>query len=146
MSKRKDSSRDTRVNIEGGVGQNAQIAVGDHNVQTSYVGANDGGVTQAQLDELKRELEKLIEKVKVEAPPQKQDEAKGQIKELEEAITSKPPDIDRMSGVKSWFKRNIPSLLGSVGTLVGGPIVGKVVEAAGEGLAGEIRRRFRKEE
>lgn len=144
MTKRRDSSGGTKITIGGGVGQNAQIAVGDHNVQSNYVGASDG-VTQAQLDELKKELEKLIEKVTLQAPPEKQDEAKGQIRELEEAITSQPPDVDRMSGVKSWFKRNIPSLLGSVGHLVGGPLVGKVVEAAGEGLAGEIRRRFGEE-
>lgn len=141
MSKRRGSSDDIRVDIQGGVAQGAQFIAGSGNIQTSSNTAA-GAASQAELDEVKQMLAQLLEQVKASAPPEKREEAIGQVKELEEAITAPQPDVDRMSGVKSWFMRNIPKLAGSVVSVIVNPIVGKVVEAAGEGLAGEIQRRF----
>jgi len=145
MSKQKGSGDHIQVDIQGGVAQGAQFIAGSGNIQTSSNTAA-GAVSQAELDGIKRMLTQLLEQVKASAPPEKKEEAIGQIKELEEAITGPQPDVDRMSGVKSWFKRNIPKLAGSVVSVIVNPIVGKVVEAAGEGLAGEIQRRFGGEE
>jgi hypothetical protein len=140
MTKRTGSGDDIRVNIQGGVGQGAQFIAGSGNTQTNTTTA--AGASQAELEEVKKMLAQLMEDVRASSPPDKKEEAVGQVKELEDAITSPEPDIDRMSGVKSWFKRNIPKLAGSVVGVIVNPIVGKVVEAAGEGLAGEIQRRF----
>ena len=62
--------------------------------------------------------------------------------ELEEAVTAKKPDLTTMEYVKRWFARNLPELAGAVTGVIIHPIVGKLVEAAGDGLAAEFRRRF----
>jgi hypothetical protein len=47
-----------------------------------------------------------------------------------------------MEYVKRWFVKNLPGLAGAVTSIVVHPIVGKLVEAAGDALAAEFRRRF----
>ena len=61
-------------------------------------------------------------------------------------MTAKEPDVSTMEYVKRWFTKNIPRLAGAVTSVVVNPIVGKIVEAAGEGLADEYRRRFGEEQ
>ena len=127
------------AHISGGV--SGQFIQGDGNVQVHTV-SGAGEVTEADLAALRSLLDELKARVETEAPPEKKDEALAQVQELEESIAGKEPDVDRMSGVKSWFKRHLPTLAGAVVSVVINPIVGKVVEAAGTGLASEIERRF----
>ena len=47
-----------------------------------------------------------------------------------------------MEYVKRWFVKNLPGLAEAVTGVVVHPIVGKLVEAAGDALAAEFRRRF----
>jgi hypothetical protein len=47
-----------------------------------------------------------------------------------------------MEYVRQWFGRNLPKLAGVVGSVVVHPIVGALVQAAGETLAAEFRMRF----
>ena len=47
-----------------------------------------------------------------------------------------------MEYVRDWFARHLPKLAGTVGALVVHPIVGKIVEASGEVIALEFKRRF----
>src|SRR5215467_10489752 len=140
MSDEQKSGKNYSVKIGGDV--SGQIAVGDGVTQVHTTGAARPEVTEADLSAIKQMLEGLKAQVELQAPPDKKDEAFHQVQELHEAISSKEPDLDRMSGVKSWFKRNIPTLAGTVVSVIVNPIVGKVVEAAGEGLASEIERRF----
>jgi hypothetical protein len=47
-----------------------------------------------------------------------------------------------MEYVKGWFAKHLPGLAGAVTGVIVHPIVGKLVEAAGETLAAEFKRRF----
>ena len=64
------------------------------------------------------------------------------MKELEQAVTEKKPDLSTMEYVRSWFLKNLPGLAGAVTSVVVHPIVGKLVEAGGDALVSEFRRRF----
>lgn len=141
MSEEDKAGRSYVAHITGGV--SGQFAQGDGNVQNQVHGAT-GEVTESDLAELRRLLDELRARVEAEAPPEKKAEAVEQVKELEEAIQAKDPEDvpDRLGGVKSWFKRNLPALAGAVVSVVVNPIVGKIVEAAGTGLAAEVQRRF----
>jgi len=140
MSEQEKGGRSYSANISGGV--SGQFVQGDGNVQVQSAGA--GKVTEADLAEVRRLIESLKARVEAEAPPEKKAEALQQVQELHETIQSKDPEDvpDRLSSVKSWFKRNLPTLAGAVVSVVVNPIVGKVVEAAGTGLAAEVQRRF----
>jgi hypothetical protein len=140
MSEQEKSGKSYSAHITGGV--SGQFIQGDGNVQVQSAGA--GKVTEADLAEVRRMLDELKARVEAEAPPEKKEEALRQVQELEATLQSKDPEEvpDRLSSVKSWFKRNLPMLAGAVVSVVVNPIVGKVVEAAGTGLANEVQRRF----
>ena len=129
------------AHISGGV--SGQFAQGENIVQT-WTGGAAGAADPADLAEVRRMLEELRARVEAEAPPEKKAEAVQQVEEIGKAIESKDPEDvpDRLGGVKSWFKRTLPALAGAVVSVIVNPIVGKVVEAAGTGLAAEVQRRF----
>ena len=144
MSEQDKAGRSYTAHISGGV--SGQLIQGDGNYQVQTVGT--GPVTEADLAEVRKLLEELRARVEAEASPEKKAEALQQVKELQETIETKDPEDvpDRLGGVKSWFKRNLPTLAGAVVSVIVNPIVGKVVEAAGTGLASEVQRRFGGEE
>jgi hypothetical protein len=117
-----------------------QIAVGTGITQT--VGAAQQGVTQADLAELRRVLAELEARVEAEAPSEQKQAAIEHVKELGQAITVGEPDLTTMEYVKRWFGKHVPGLAGAVTGVVIHPIVVKLVDAAGEALAAEFRRRF----
>jgi len=129
-----------------------QTAIGDHNIQ---IGAVSGGevnigvpaakqpeVTEADLVALRKLLADLKAQVEVEAPPERKEAALERVGELEQAVTAKQPDLSTMEYVKGWFVKNLPGLAGAVTSVVINPIVGKLVQAAGDTLAAEFKRRF----
>ena len=99
-------------------------------------------VTRAELEELNQLLAHLRSKVEVEAHPDKKDVALERVGELEGAIAEEKPDLTTMEYVKNWFVKNLPGLAGTVTSVVVHPIVGKLVEAGGDALVEEFRRRF----
>ena len=119
-----------------------QAAIGKDIQQTYTTGATPPQVTAEDLAALRQALAALKAQVAAEAPPDKKDAALERVDELEAAVTAPEPDLSTMEYVKGWFLRNAPQVAGAVTGLVVNPIVGKVVEAAGEGLAAEFRRRF----
>lgn len=124
----------------GDVSGQALVAVGTGINQTA--GTVRQGVTEADLAELRRMLAELEAKVEAEAPSEQKQAAVEHVKELGQAITASEPDLSTMEYVKRWFGKNLPGLAGAVTGIVIHPIVGKLVEAAGEALAAEFRRRF----
>jgi len=104
------------------------------------------GVTAADLETLRALFAGLQERVAAEAPPELADEAQSQVNTLEKAATAKEPDLSTMERVRDWFVEHLPSIAGSVTSLLVNPILGKVVEAAGDLAAGELRRRFGQQE
>ncbi len=126
------------ANISGSV--SGQVAVGKDITQTQMVAG--AGVTEADLTALRQLLMDLKAKVQAEAPAGQKVAALERINELEQAVTAKEPDLTTIEYVKRWFVKNLPTLAGSVTSIVVSPIVGKLVAAAGDALVGEFRRRF----
>lgn len=140
MSEQEKAGRSYTAHVSGSV--SGQFIQGDGNYQVQTAGT--GPVTEADLAEVRKLLEELRARVEAEAPPEKKAEALQQVKELQETLETKDPEDvpDRLGGVKSWFKRNLPALAGAVVSVIVNPIVGKIVEAVGTGLAAEVQRRF----
>ncbi|HLF74617.1 MAG TPA: hypothetical protein VI524_09735 [Anaerolineales bacterium] len=118
-----------------------QIAVGKGITQISAPGWT-ARPSEAELASLRQAFAELREQVSAGSPPEKQPAALERVDELEEAITSSEPDLSTMEYVKVWFGKNLPGLAGAVTGLIVHPVVGKLVEAAGDVLAAEFRRRF----
>lgn len=127
-------SADIHGNVSG------QIAVG-HDIQQDRIEAQHS-VTPQDMDVLKRAISQLRNLVDAESPTDKKDAALERMDELEQAMTEEQPDLSTMEYVRNWFIKNIPGLAGAVTSVVIHPIVGKLVEAAGDALSAEFRRRF----
>jgi hypothetical protein len=129
-----------RVVITGDV--SGQVAAGEGITQIRTVSGSGPEVTEADLAELQRLLADLKAQVEVQAAPEKRAAALERVGELGEAVTTGEPDLTTMEYVKRWFVRNIPELAGAVTGVLVHPVVGKLVEAAGDALAAEFRTRF----
>jgi len=99
-------------------------------------------VTEADLDAARELLADLRRQVEAQAPAEKKAPALERIKELEEAVIGEEPDLTTAEYVWKWFSKNLPQLAGTVVSVLVNPIVGKVLEAAGELAAEKLRRRL----
>jgi hypothetical protein len=131
--------------ISIGGDNNGMAAIGEQIFQMG----GQAGSSAGQAEELKvllGKLEPLLaqfeQDISKEAPPEKQDMAREMAGELKQTLMSGKPDLDTLGFVKAWFGRNAPKLAGTVTGIIVHPIVGRLVEAAGEMLANEFRRRF----
>ena len=115
-----------------------QVAVGKHITQQQTIGAARQEVTPEERAELQRLLDELKTQIEAEAPAEKKDAALERVQELEEELGSEKPDLSTMAYVKRWFGKNLPKLAGAVTGVIIHPIVGKLVEAAGEGLSEKL--------
>jgi aminoglycoside phosphotransferase (APT) family kinase protein len=140
MSGKDPQGKGINIRITGDV--SGQIAAGEHISQSQSVGGRLAGLTEEDRKALSDLLAQLRQQVAAEAPTDKAEPALEKVSELEQAITAEKPDVDTMRRVKDWFAKNVPQLAGAVTGLVINPIVGKLVEAAGEAIAGEFKRRF----
>jgi hypothetical protein len=138
MNKKTKSKQGIQVTVGGDV--SGQLAAGENISQVST--KTTGEVTKAELEEFRQLLATLRSKIEAEAQPDQKDAALERVEELEQAITEKKPDLSTMEYVRNWFVKNLPGLAGAVTSVVVHPIVGKLVEAGGDALVGEFRRRF----
>ena len=97
------------------------------------------GVEADELNELFKSLYELVEK---QAPSESKEAAIQQVDELQQAVTEEKPNLDRMEAVQNWFKKHIPRLAGAVTSVILNPLIGRLVESAGDLLAVEFKRRF----
>ncbi len=139
MSDTSRSGDEIRATISGEI--SGQAAVGKDIVQKQVIGARPE-VTEADLEAIRQMIADLRARVAEQAPPEKKGAALERVDELEEAITAEEPDLTTMEYVKKWFGKHLPQLAGAVTSVVVNPIVGKVVEAAGEVAATKFRKRF----
>jgi hypothetical protein len=140
--KPKNSSKKPTINstISGTI--SGQVAIGENITQEQTNKVEYLDVTEADLAALRKLIAELKEQITSSAPTDKQPAALEKASELEEAITAGEPDISTMEYVRNWFGKNLPQLAGAVTGLVVNPIVGKLVEAAGETISHEFKRRF----
>ncbi len=140
MSDEKKSGDFISANI-GDVGERSQVAVGSQITQTQTHG-EPPVITEEDRAQLQQMFAELRTKIEQEAPPEEKAKALERVDELKEAVTAKKPDLTTMEYVKNWFGKNLPSVAGSVVSLIVHPLVGKVVEVGGEALASTFRKRF----
>lgn len=101
------------------------------------------GLTREEVEALRGLFRDLRTQVVEKAPSDElAKEAQEKVDTLEEAVTAAEPDVSAMERVKRWFGEHLPSAAGAVTSLLVNPIVGKMVEAAGDLAADELRRRF----
>lgn len=132
--------------ISGSVTGNVsgQVAVGK-GIRQHYVAAPSAPITQAELAELHQALADVRARALGAAPPEARDAVAERLDELEEAIAAEEPDVTTMEYVKRWFVRKLPGVAGVVTSLFVHPVLGKIVQAAGDSVAAEFRRRVTEE-
>jgi hypothetical protein len=116
------------------------VAIGKDIDQRQQVGEMNVAVTEAELDELRSEFTKLREQVAAGAPPEVRDKAVELVDQLQQDTVSEKPKPVTMRYVLDWFKDNAPKLAGAVTSVVVHPIVGRLVEAAGEAAADQFKQ------
>ena len=138
MNKTDKPNQSISANITGNV--SGQVAVGKNITQLKT--EVHQAVTPEEMDELRQVLAELRNKVASEAPADKKDAALERIDELEQAVTEKKPDLSTMEYVRNWFVKNLPGVAGAIISVVVHPIVGKLVEATGDALTSDFKKRF----
>jgi hypothetical protein len=123
-----------KFNVHFGDVSQSQIVMGDYNTVSQKV-----GLTPQEAAELRSLFGDLRMTVAEQAEPERREEAIAQAEELERAVVAEQPDPGSVRRVLRWFRDNAPQLAGTVASVVINPLVGKVVEGAGEAIAGQFR-------
>lgn len=120
-----------------------QVVVGENNtVSRVSVGSHPEAITPEEMAQLLEHFARLRAIVATEAPADQKDAALQRVDELEEAMTADEPRAVN-DGVRQEVVRAAPAEPGRRGRhRHRHSIVGKLVGAAGDGLANEFRRRF----
>jgi hypothetical protein len=127
-----------RATVSGDV--SGQVAVGTAINQTQVSGAVDPP-SAAELEELRGEIASLKALIQAEAPPEIRASAMERVDELEESLVAKEPNVSAIEYLKGWFGKHLPRVAGAITGILLHPVVGKIVRAAGEAVAGEYGRR-----
>ena len=120
---------------------NGQAAIGK-NINQTNTEIKQGAPTAEELQQLAAAFAALQAEVEREAPPEVREEAIHQADVLEKATVGEKPDVAAMATARRWFLDHAPKLFGAVTAVIINPIVGKVVQAAGDAVAGEFKRHF----
>jgi hypothetical protein len=118
----------------GDVGAEAQVGIGYDIVQTQ--------ITAPERLQLRKLFDRIAAEVEAEARPEERAEAVAKVRELEASLTKGPPQLDRTERAKGWLLEHLPGIAGTLTATFVNPILGKLVEASGDALANEFRRRF----
>jgi hypothetical protein len=130
------------VSISVGGSNYGALWAGDRN--TVVVNAKTGATTTLTPDEVRSvadSIDQLRDRIASEVPPGQRDAALSQVAQLQSAILPQPK-VGRMQEVRDWFVKHLPSMLGTLTTIFVNPIVGKIVQAAGEMTASAFHNRF----
>jgi hypothetical protein len=134
----KDDERPATYSAYVGGSVSGQVGVGS-NIRQTMTSTAPGPVDPG-LAELIAELRRTVA---AEAPPEQREEAVAKVDELGAAVTATgQPDVRRMATVRNWFALHLPKVIGSVMGLIVHPLVGKVVEAAGDLVVDRFKDSF----
>jgi hypothetical protein len=164
MPRKRKKAADNRPSISVGGDVGGPIIAGDHNV---YVGSAQAGsqvtiaggdigqtldagqqarlarlATQDEITSLVEALRALETAVRAEAPAEVQTEALEQAASVTAAVTADKPQVDRMAQAREWFLQHLPAVAGAVTSVLTHPVVGRLVEAAGEFTVQQFRTRL----
>lgn len=129
-----DAGATGKYNVSFGDISQSQVVLGDYNTVSQRV-----GLTPEETAELQSVFSALRKSVSEQAQPEQRDEALARAADLEHAVVTEQPDPGRTRNVLRWFRDNAPQLVGAVLSVVVNPLVGKVVEGAGQAIADEFR-------
>ena len=119
-----------------------QAAIGKDIQQTQTRIDLGAAPTAEELQQLTAAFAALKAEVERDAPPEVREEAIQQAEALEQATTGPEPNVSAMATARRWFLEHAPKLFGAVTAVIINPIVGKVVQTAGDAIAAEYRRHF----
>jgi len=132
--------------VVGSVSEGASVEVSSTKVNQIFTANQRSALkkvgTKEEVESLEEGFQELNREVEEQAPSELQPEAKEQTGQLITALTNEAPDVSAMEKVKTWFVDNLPSLLGTLTGILTHPIVGKLVEAAGEFTLSQFRKRL----
>lgn len=130
-----DSFQDIHIRGVGAVGRGAQAIVGE------MPGLD---LTQEQIRTITHLFEDFQKQLGAvgDLGEAKRKEAQGKAEELREELTNEKPQHSTIEYLKTWLLKNVPAMAGTLTSIFATPIVGKVVEAAGEIAAQKLRERF----
>lgn len=129
-----DAPSPGKYSIQMGDVSRSQVVIGDYNTVSQTV-----GLTPRETEELRSLFGDLRGTVTARIEADQRDEALAQAAELEGAIVTEKPDPGRARKALSWFRDNAPQLVGAVVSVVVNPLVGKVLEGAGQAVAEQFR-------
>lgn len=99
----------------------------------------------AEMEDLRGAIRSLRQLVAEQAPETERAEALAQVDNLERAASEGGADLDGMARVRNWFARHLPAMAGAVFSIIVHPVIGKLVEAAGDAAVKEFGRLFGEE-
>jgi hypothetical protein len=132
------------ASFEGPV--SGQVIIGSHNNQVQDQNPVSRPVSEAERSGLRQEFSKVKDLIETQClEPGAKQAALERLNELEIAVLEGTPQVktlSKMEYVRDWFIEQLPGIAGAVSGLVVHPIVGRLVEAGGDALAAEFKRRF----
>jgi hypothetical protein len=135
---------DEPASVSISVGGNNLGAIWSGNQNRVIINTKTGAATTlspGDIRELSATMTSLRDQIVAQVPLAQRDAALQQVDKLQEAILPQPK-VGRMAEVRDWFVKNAPAVLGAVTAVFTNPVIGKVVEAAGEMAASAFRKRF----
>jgi hypothetical protein len=133
----------TDVGISGTISNvGGQAAIGTDIQQTQTRIDLTAAPTAEELQQLAAAFTSLKAEIERDAPPEVREEAVQQAGALEQATTGPEPNVSAMATAQRWFLEHAPKLFGAVTVVIINPIVGKVLQTAGDAIAEEYRSRF----
>jgi hypothetical protein len=127
------------VHIGGSV--SGQVAVG-RDIGQTWVTDPAAAPTPPDLAGLRVLLDDLATRVATEAPPEHRDAALQRVDELGKALDPAKPKVYTLATVRDWFAEHLPKLAGAVTSLIVNPLVGQLVQAAGDVAVAQFKAIF----
>ncbi|HEX5012862.1 MAG TPA: hypothetical protein VFV72_01795 [Candidatus Limnocylindrales bacterium] len=138
-----EESQPGSITIKGKISNvDGQAAIGKDIKQDSRVITFGRGPTPEELAELATVFASFRDEVAREAPPEVKDEAVRQAEVIEAATKGPKPDLGAIATARRWFLDHAPKLFGAVTAVIANPIIGKIVQSAGDAVADEFKKRF----
>jgi hypothetical protein len=148
------------ISIGGNVG--GAVTIGDGNVQIGSVASGGRVVVGAgSINDVFQEIKTLArfaspeelatfanlfraldQEIAKTVPPNEQAQAREQVEEIKTQVTRDKPDLSKLEQAQKWFVDHLPALVGGVTGILTHPLVGKIVESAGEFTLKQFRERL----
>jgi hypothetical protein len=118
----------------------SQVAMGEQNKLDQHVNQTvGGGLSQQELAALMSQLTGLRERVAVEVPADRREEALRQIGDIEAAaVAQEKPEPGRLARVHQWFLNNAPDIAEGVAVVLLGPLVARLVGGGAGAIAAAL--------